>query len=175
MGKESDLYDQYNTKTLGGDTKLDVETYENVQNNIHLERTNRKLLELTDLIGRVTNTRSSSGPIPGTQKIIQTTYTSTGDDADFFKPDPGEVWQIVGGDTLGSGGTGTIGWNLLDSDGKFAFIFQTSISGQEPIFQNTQNANLGFPLYITHENWLYANIIAVATSLRATISFIRVR
>jgi hypothetical protein len=37
MGKESDLYDPLNTKTLGGDLRLDVDTYENVQDNIHLE------------------------------------------------------------------------------------------------------------------------------------------
>ena len=57
MGKESELYDPYNTKTIGGDLRLDVDTYENVQDQIHLESVNLKLLELTDLVGRVTNNR----------------------------------------------------------------------------------------------------------------------
>ena len=175
MGKESDLYDPYNTKTIGGDLRLDVDTYENVQDQIHLESVNRKLLELTDLIGRVTNNRSTSGPIPGTQKIIQTTYTSTGDDATFFQPDPGQVWQIVGGDTLTSGGTGAINFSLKDADGVLAFVFRTNVNGQEPIFQDGQNNNIPFPVYITHENFLFANIVTVATSVRASISFIRVR
>jgi hypothetical protein len=115
-----------------------------------------------------------TSPIPRTQKLVQATYTSTGDDADFFKPDAGEVWQLVGGDTLGNGGTGSIQWSLKDADGKTALIFQTSVSGQEPIGQNSTNNNMMNPVYITSDNWLYANISAVATSVRATMSFIRV-
>ena len=98
MGKESELYDPYNTKTLGGTNKLDVETYENVQNNIHLEKTNRKLLELTDLIGRVTNNRSSSGPIPNTGQVTNLQVTGSGDDTyTLLQPGQGEVWEIQGG------------------------------------------------------------------------------
>ena len=175
MGKESDLYDPLNTKTIGGDLRLDADTYENVQDNIHLESVNRKLLELTDLIGRVTNNRSSSGPIPDTQKIVQKTYTSTSDDAIFFRPNIGEVWQLVGGDTLGNGGTGSIQWQLRDDNGIVCLIFQTSVSGQEPIGQNSTNNNLMQPILVSHTNFLYADISAVATSLRATLSFIRVR
>lgn len=93
MGKESDLYDPFNTKTLGGDLRLDVDTYENVQDNIHLESVNRKLLELTDLIGRVTNNRSSSGPIPNTAQVVNTNITTSGTN-DVFVPEPGEVWQL---------------------------------------------------------------------------------
>ena len=172
--KDSSLYQQLESTTLQTLTPDQLDTIraktfsQGTEGN---EDEYRRLL----LLGLGADKLSISGPLPGTQKIIQTTYTSTGDDADFFKPDQGEVWQIVGGDTLAVGGTGSIGWNLTNSDGEFALIFQTSVSGQEPIFQNTQNANLGFPLYITHENWLYANVIAVATSVRPTISFIRVR
>lgn len=115
-----------------------------------------------------------TSPIPRTQKIVQATYTSTGDDADFFKPSPGEVWQLVGGDTIGTGGTGSIQWSLKDDDGNLALIFQTSVSGQEPIGQNSTNNNMMLPVFITSDNWLFANISAVATSVRATMSFIRV-
>ena len=83
--------------------------------------------------------------------------------------------MLVGGDTLGSGGTGAINWSLKDSDGNLALVFQTSVNGQEPLFQNSTNNNIPSPLYITSDNWLFANITAVATSVRASISFIRVR
>ena len=100
MGKESDLYDPYNTKTIGGDLRLDVDTYENVQDNIHLESVNRKLLELTDLIGRVTNNRSASGPIPGTGQVIEISLTSSSPTSGtVFTPEIGEVWQITGAST----------------------------------------------------------------------------
>ena len=93
MGKESDLYDPYNTKTIGGDLRLDVDTYENVQDQIHIESVNRRLLELTDLIGRVTNNRSSSGPIPNTQTVEKVTLTTSGN-KNVFVPNNGEVWQL---------------------------------------------------------------------------------
>ena len=127
------------------------------------------------LLQFASNKMVASGPLPDTQKIIQTTYTSTGDDADFFKPSDDEVWMLVGGDTLGSGGTGAINWSLKDADGNLALVFQTSVNGQEPLFQNSNNNNIPSPLYITSDNWLYANITSVATSVRASISFIRVR
>ena len=120
------------------------------------------------------NQFSSSGPISRTQKIVQATYTSTGA-SDFFVPGTGEVWQVVGGDTLASGGTGSIQWQLKDSSGTVALIFQTSVSGQEPIGQNSTNNNLVLPIYVTKENFLVASVSAVATSVRASISFIRVR
>ena len=60
-----------------------------------MESVNRKLLELTDLIGRVTNNRSSSGPIPGTSEIYTATTTS-GVAVIPFTPNPGEVWAFQG-------------------------------------------------------------------------------
>ena len=96
MGKENELYDPLNTKTIGGELRLDVETYENIQDNIHIEGVNKKLLELTDLVGRVTNNRSSSGPIPGTAQIFTATVTSSGTAVIPFTPNPGEVWAFQG-------------------------------------------------------------------------------
>jgi hypothetical protein len=94
MSRESDLYDPLNTKTIGGDLRLDVDTYENVQDNIHVEGVNRKLLELTDLIGRVTNNRSDSGPIPGTAVVEEIQVTTSGTKVVGFLPNAGEVYQL---------------------------------------------------------------------------------
>jgi hypothetical protein len=127
------------------------------------------------LLGSAANKLSLSGVIPGTQQIIQATYTSTSDDAIFFRPEKNTVFQLVGGDTLGTGGTGSIQWQLRDDSGVICLLFQTSVSGQEPIGQNSTNNNLMTPIYITYENYLYADISAVSTSVRATLSFIRVR
>ena len=98
MGKESDLYNPYNTKTLGGDTRLDLATYENVQDSINVEKVNRKLLELTDLIGRVTNNRSSSGVIPGTGSIGTETITAAdyANGVNCMSPNEGEVLRLTG-------------------------------------------------------------------------------
>lgn len=172
MADVNRLYDQYDTKKLE-DFKAD--NLDSLRDTVYLMEKNTGLIDDMIRAGVITNQLSSSGPISRTQQIIQTTYTSTGDDADFFKPGAGEVWMLLGGDTTSSGGTGSINWSLKDSDGTLALIFQTSVNGQEPIFQNSNNNNLPTPIYISDQNWLYANITAVATNIRASISFIRVR
>ena len=172
MGKESELYDPYNTKTIGGDLRLDVDTYENVQDQIHLESVNRNLLELTDLVGRVTNNRSSSGPIPDTQKIVQVTQTSDVGFFTIFQPEPGQVWQFIGGDLLGSGGTASINFSLTDGT-NFAYIGNSSVSGQEPLsFDNLYKLP---DLYVSNTCYLGGDFTAIATSGRISMSFIRVR
>ena len=167
-----DLFSQWNTKTLGGSSKLGVSDYELITDGVHVEVDNLEALEAKNTVGQATNLQSQSGPIVGTQQIIQTTYTSTGDEADFFKPTEG-IWQIVGGDTVTAGGTGAINWALKDSDGTLAMVFQTTVNGQEPITE--PSVGMKTPVYVSPENWLYANIVTVATSVRASISFIRVR
>tara|TARA_Y100000401_G_scaffold105110_1_gene97487 strand:- start:403 stop:921 length:519 start_codon:yes stop_codon:yes gene_type:complete len=172
MGKESDLYDPFNTKTLGGELRLDIDTYENIQDVIHLEGVNRKLLELTDLIGRVTNNRSSSGPIPDTQKIVQVTQTSDVGFYDIFKPDPGEIWKFVGGDLLATGGTAQVNFSLTDGSA-FAYLGNTSVSGQEPLtFDNLYKLP---DLLVSNTVWIGGDLTTIGTSARVSMCFIRVR
>lgn len=166
------LFQQFDTKKL---EDLSADNLDSFRDQVYIQKGNSDLVNDLIRYGVINNQISFSGPISRSQKIIQATYSSTGDDADFFKPDPGEVWVLVGGDTLGNGGTGSIQWSLKDSDGTTCLIFQTSVSGQEPIGQNSTNNNMMLPVYVTSDNWLYANISAVATSVRATMSFIRVR
>tara|TARA_R110000772_G_scaffold79707_1_gene170425 strand:+ start:3209 stop:3748 length:540 start_codon:yes stop_codon:yes gene_type:complete len=146
-----------------------------LRDTIFFQAESEDLLRRLILFGMASGQQSFSGPIARTQQIIQKTYSSTSDDEDFFVPGAGEVWQIVGGDTLGNGGTGTAAFSLRNSSDVRALQFQTSVNGQEPIFQNTNNNNIPGPIFVTAENKLYIDIQAVATSLRVSISFIRVR
>ena len=175
MGKESDLYDQYNTKTLGGDLRLDVDTYENVQDNIHLESVNRKLLELTDLIGRVTNNRSSSGPIPSTQILISSTVTGTGPTV-VLRPKRGEVWQYVAGSQRGAtnpSGNVTTELEIYDEDNdeKVLFLDQSSSSTSDFPLVETNFA----PIYITYPYVLRINKEGSFDSVITNLTLIRVR
>ena len=171
---KSSIYNDLKVKKLVDLTADDFDAFRarmDAQGVEGLEDEYRRLL----LLGLASNKLSSSGVIPDTQQIIQRTYTSTGDDEIFFRPDKGEVWQLVGGDTLGNGGTGSIQWQLRDDAGVICLLFQTSVSGQEQILQNSGNNNAITPIFISYTNFLYADISAVATSVRATLSFIRVR
>jgi len=111
-------------------------------------------------------------PMPDTQQIVQATYTDTGSN-DFFIPQQGEVWLLVGGDTVTSGGTGTINFQLKDASGTLAMLFIASVNGQEPIGENS--TGLRYPIYVSASNYLVANVTTVATSVRASLSLIRVR
>jgi len=102
------ILDQWNTKTTGGSNKLSVSDFELIQDPIHLEKKNYSALELVDLIGRITNNRSSSGPITGTTKIVASAYTGSavyGYEA--FKPPVGEVWTLDAASVTHSGGAGS--------------------------------------------------------------------
>ena len=176
MGKESELYDQYNTKTLGGSTKLDVETYENVQDNIHLEKTNRKLLELTDLIGRVTNNRSASGPIPGTSEVLTASTDTSGERVIAKRAGEGEVWQMMGAvSTSGTGLSGTVYIEVLIRDrttSKQSEIISTSTTSGTlvPATEITQN-----PIFIDENTEILVEATGTFTLMEFAIPFIRVR
>lgn len=171
MEDKNRLFEEFDTEKLESFTADNLDSF---RDQVFIEEKNRDLVDDLIRFGYMNNQFSSSGPISRSQKIVQATYTSTGAN-DFFVPGTGEVWQLVGGDTLGTGGTGSIQWQLKDSSGTVALIFQTSVSGQEPIGQNSTNNNLMLPIFVTKENFLVAQVSAVATSVRASISFIRVR
>lgn len=172
MGKESDLYDPLNTKTLGGELRLEVDTYENVQDNIHLEGVNRKLLELTDLVGRVTNNRSSSGPIPNTCSIKQVSETSDGV-VSIFTPPSGTVFVLIGGTVSGSGG-GNRSYILID-DGTvsdFEIADETVTSGQQNPWSPISGTG---PFYLDSGTTLKANITNVSGTAVVKAYVCRVR
>lgn len=170
MGKESDLYDQYNTKTIGGDLRLDVETYENVQDHIHVESVNRKLLELTDLIGRVTNNRSSSGPIPNTQTVVKVNLTDAGS-RNVFVPNDGEVWQLsAAGSSSGYTGLSFLILKIVDT------ITNDSVEIASQTSYNTE-FTLNEPIYIGYPCKLLIQAGGTGTggSTDVTAAVIRVR
>ena len=167
----SNVYEQLRTIKASDLTRSQLDV---IRDPLFLDAASEDVLRRIVLLGMATDQMSLAGPIPRTQKNVQATYSSTGAN-DFFIPGTGEVWQLVGGDTLGSGGTGSIQWQLKDSDDVVSLVFQTSVSGQEPIGQNSTNNNLILPLYVTKDTYLVANVSAVATSVRASLNFIRVR
>ena len=135
-----------------------------------LQATNQDALLTYNLINQAS--MRDGQPMPNTQKIVQATYTDNGSN-DFFIPGNGEVWMLIGGDTVTSGGTGTINFQLKDEAGTLAMLFIASVNGQEPIGENS--TGLKYPIYISDTNYLVANVTGVATSVRASLSFIRIR
>ena len=176
MSKESELYDPLNTKTLGGDQRLDVETYENIQDNIHLERVNRKLLELTDLIGRVTNNRSDSGPIPDTQVAIESQVASGAGYNTIFTPEQGEVWVFFAGcanTTTNPTTSVTTELDIYDTvnDRRILFLDIASSSASDYPLTETNFA----PIYISYPFTLRQRVEGSFDLATRTYTLIRVR
>jgi len=165
--KKQSIYEGLAQQKLSDVTAADIELFTKPT---FIQAENQDALFTYNIINQAA--MRDGNPMPNTQKIIQATYTDTGSNV-FFQPADSEVWKIVAGDTVGTGGTGTIQWQIKDAAGTIALAFQTSVSGQETIGKD--NANLITPIYISSTNYLNANVSAVATSVRASISFIRIR
>ena len=147
---DPNIYEQLNTFNLKNVATSDIanitdKTNIMFQNEFDLERYNN----INKAVFRMDN-----GPIPGRGKVVQTTGDS---DRIQFRPEVGEVWQLVGGDILEQAtGTLTVNFQLRDDDGNIAFIGSASSTGQEPI--TTDNLYKVFPLYLTHSLYLYADL-----------------
>ena len=165
--KKQDAYTQLQNFKLSNVTAQDIDR---VTQNTFIQATNQDALITYNTINKAA--MRDGQPMPETQKLVQATYTDNGSN-DFFVPSKGEVWILVGGDTLATGGTGTVSFQLKQSDGKVALLFIASVNGQEPIGDNS--TGLKYPIYISSTNWLVANVTAVATAVRPTLSFIRIR
>lgn len=92
----NNLYDQWNTKTIGGTDELSKSDYDLIQDPLHIMSSNEKQMARINLIGQATNKQSQSGPIPGTGQNISkdTTDASGSPTVELFNPDSG-VWQLV--------------------------------------------------------------------------------
>lgn len=119
-------------------------------------------------------TKSGGSPIPGSQKIVQVSWTSSDTTAkDIFRPNEGELYQLVGGDILTTGGAGSVNMKLIDAAGTHCLVMQAGVTGQEPLKTDAGTA-LSAPLYISYENWLYGDNISNSNMVRITISVVQI-
>ena len=133
-------------------------------------------MELTDLIGRVTNNRSASGPIPGTSQIKVASTDTSGDIVTAFQPNIGEVWQVVG--AIGTAGSGTSGTIYLEvklfdtvNSVRAEIISTSTTTGTDiPLTEITQN-----PIFIDENMRLEVEASGTFTTMEFKIPLIRVR
>ena len=124
------ILDQLQTKTVGappsttgltGDqlpnTIFNVDTFDQVRNQVTLQLSNLELLNVLNTIGQVTNTQSQSGPIPKTGKIVKTNFTAASQNKVVATAQPGEVFQVMGACANNVSGSGTFTFVLSFTDG----------------------------------------------------------
>lgn len=144
----SNIYHQLNAIKLG---ELTNEEYAIVQNPLFLNDRSEDELRRLALIGqaRQSISVSSSGPIPGTAQIIQTSYGASHppDDGAYhtvFTPAAGQVWQLQGFFIFSA--TGLTGFDVSIKDNVNSTRIIIADGGSGDVFDN------GFAPFTIDEN-----------------------
>jgi hypothetical protein len=171
----SNVYRQLNSIKLGD---LTNEQFDKVYQNVFLNDMSEDELRRLALVGaaRQSLSASSSGPIPGTQKMIEIDTTLANTYIDIHIAGPGEVWQFVAGSantTSGIVGTVTTEVDIfgIDNSERLLFIDAGSSSSSDfPLNEITQS-----PIVYSYGQKLRLRLEGTFTSAVRTFSVVRVR
>ena len=163
-----ELFAQWNTKTLGGSTKLGVSDYELITDGVHVEVDNLAALEAKNTVGQATNLQSQSGPIPDTQFVLETDGI-TNSHKTVYQPDAGQVYQLVAASIISLDGANNVILNIEDAT--------TTTRVQIDTFNGTSNPmELNEPIFISNSAFLTTRTdTASSGNARLATSLIRVR
>jgi hypothetical protein len=172
-----DLFSQWNTKTVGGSSKLGIDDYSLIQDPVHLEFANAKDIDAINAVGQATNLQSQSGPIPGTLQVIQQDYSEAGT-ASIFTPSAGEVWLYLGSSRASATITsGSITYRILIQDNTSTETLcicseASSSEGKGPLWE--QNV-MPVPIYVDSNSTFKLQTSGTFSALETQHGFIRVR
>ena len=93
---------------LQPETVFTPDDFDRIKNQMTLQMQNLDAFSMLDLLGRLSNTTSSSGPMPGTAKIVTVAAAASGSIATVFQPDPGQVWKLIDITVVWTNNSGTI-------------------------------------------------------------------
>jgi hypothetical protein len=183
--RKSAIFGQLATKTVGPPlastgivaadgavpaTVFTVDDFKQIANQINMQEDNEKALEMLNQIGIITDTQSTSGPIPRTQFVKQTNLTAAGD-AIVFEPTADQgVFQLIAADvgTFASG-TNTVNLTLFDTQA-------TATVSLDKVTSAGTEFDLNEPIYVSYPCRLVANNDAYSSGTTTVrISAIRVR
>jgi len=150
-----------------------ADDFDLVRNQVHLEEKNFQLLEALNTMGQITNMQSQSGPIPGSMKLVDGTGTTSGSKFVVFKPDAGQVWQLIALDfniTGGSGNTTVI--TYLSNGSDTVKLYEVTTASTSLVVSDDIDA----PIYITSDVYLEGIWARTSgTSGNFTAAVVRVR
>ena len=152
------------------ETVFDADDFDKIKNQMTLQMQNLDAFEMLNVLSRLSNTSSSSGPIPNTSVIKTSTFTGSTGNKTVFQPDKGQVWQIMAMSMTPSGSGSYRGIvNLKNSDGDFVELVDKSATG------TAESLQYDTPLFITNEVFLDFTVVTVDTALALKVAFVRVR
>lgn len=163
--RSSRVYQQTTGKTL---QSLTVGNLDTISDPVFLDRNSEDELRRINLVGQASNLQSQSGPISGTQNLLDTDSISNSE-ITVHKPESGQVWQLVAASITTLDGASTMILKLNDD---------TSTPGvQIDTFNSTSNPiELNEPIFYTSDVWLKVRTSdASGGNARLATSSIRVR
>ena len=125
------------------------------------------------LLGLASDKLSVSGPMPGTMKLVDASSSSGGSSFTIFRPDPGQVWQLIAMDFTITGGTGnTTIINYLRSTTDSVKIYEVTTAQTSIVISDDIDA----PIYFTYDVYLEGIWARTgATNGNYTAAVVRVR
>jgi len=105
MEENNRLYDQFDTKKIDEFTSFNLDSF---RDQIFIEESNEKISDDLIRTGILSNQLSTAGPIPGTCKTISITTSADGSYVTLFRPEEGEVYQVMSAHMAKSGAGTTI-------------------------------------------------------------------
>jgi len=165
--KESKVYTDLKNLKITGVTVDQLDTLKGVLFAQGVDGSEDEMRRLK-LIGEVSNQNSASGPIAGTQFVLDTTGI-TNSYISVYQPDAGTVYQLIAGNIITLDGAASMILNLEDST--------TGNRVQIDTFNSTGNPlELNEPIYVTNEAFLSVRTSdASGGNARLATSLIRVR
>lgn len=178
----SNIYTQLNAIKLGDLTNEELGI---VRDPLFLNDQSEDELRRLAILGQARQSLSvsSSGPIPGTGKVINVTQSSNNVVTALLEPGPGEIWQVTGGSITGTGISGTVCYHLLTANQSDAISGGTSRAqavlnveicgtpGQLPLQESTPFGQI----YVDENMGVYGQASGTFTTINWKISVIRVR
>jgi hypothetical protein len=117
----------------------------------------------------------SAGPLPQ-NKVVNATISSSGTITTIFRPNPGEVWQLMSLSGLATGRSGAIETNLYASTASVTHYEFVSISQSSDNLTPMADAEFpNGPYYITHSVFLSAQASGTFTNVTYSTNVIRIR
>ena len=103
------------------------------------------------LLGLASDKLSLSGPMPGTMQLVDASSSTSGSAFTIFRPDQGQVWQLIAMDFTMTGGTGnTTIINYLASTTDSVKIYEVTSASTSIIISDDIDA----PIYLTYDVYL---------------------
>ena len=163
---KANIYEQFSSIKV---VNFTVDNLDVVRKPLFLNAQSEDVLRRLNLLSQVTNSQSTSGAIPKTQKIITQAFTDSGaTNLVIFTPEKGQVWSISAGSYSSTGGTSRLFLFLKDNVNNISMeIADESASSGQHNSLDPFNA----PGFLIDENCSLVASVSVTDSTSSNVYF----